>query len=263
MQHHSPLPPTLVLRTKEALVRGVIWAFIGLLYGMLFTFLAEISKEWRLPIHPFFVSGVLAGTIGALIYSSMRLAVLLAIIISPVCLLFFIFASEPVSPSELMKIVIPGGAIIGGLYGLLSKSSRVYRADAKMLTGFTAGLLASLGYLSVANHIQSAPLGVIVAIMCTVTGWLYVFFVPTFIRFLNNLLPPVADGALAGTSVAIFLTVCFLIMITSISTGQEAEQLPLIKDILKQLPQAVTGGMLGGAFGGFLSGLFLTKWQDL
>lgn len=259
----TPLTSTLLLRAKEALVRGVIWAFIGILYGMLFVFFAELGKEWNLPMHPYFFSGVLAGTIGALIYSSMRLAVLLAIIISPVCLLYFIFSSGPFLPSELLKIVIPAGTLIGALYGLLSKSSRVYRADAKMFTGFSAGFLAALVYLILSELIRDVPLGIIVAVMCAVTGWLYVLFVPTFIRFLDNLLPPIGDGALAGASVAIFLAVSFFIMITSISTGPEAQQLPLIQQIHERLPQAVTGGMLGGALGGFLSGLFLTKWQDL
>lgn len=263
MQPAYPLSNSLLLRAKEAFLRAVIWAFIGTLYGMLFVFFAELAERWNLPMHPYFFSGVLAGTIGALIYSSMRLAVLLAIIISPVCLLFFIFSEGPLIPLELLKIVTPAGALIGALYGYFSKSSRVYRADAKMFTGFSAGFLAALGYLTLSELITEVPLGIIVATMCTITGWLYVLFVPTFIRFLDNLLPPVGDGALAGASVAIFLAACFFVMITSVNTAPEVQQMPMIKHINDTLPQAVTGGLLGGAFAGFLSGLFLTKWQDL
>ncbi len=256
MQPAYPITSSLLLRSKEALVRAVIWAFIGILYGLLFIFFAELAEKWNLPMHPYFFSGILAGTIGALIYSSMRLAVLLAIIISPVCLIFFIFTEGPIVPSELLKIVIPAGALIGGLYGYLSKSSRVCRADAKMLTGFSAGFLAALGYLTLSEFTREVPLGLVVAVMCTLTGWLYVLFVPTFVRFLDNLLPPIGDGALAGASVAIFLAACFFVMITSINTVPEVQQLPMIRNIHELLPQAVTGGLLGGAFAGFLSGLF-------
>lgn len=263
MQLVYPVSPSIVLRSREAFIRSVIWAFVGVLYGMLFVFFAELAEEWNLPIHPYFFSGVLAGTIGALIYSSMRLAVLLAILISPVCVLIFIFSNNSVSPAELLMIVTPIGAIIGALYGLFSPTSRVYRADAKMLTGFSAGYLAALGYLMLSAYIKQIPLGVIVSVMCIVTGWLYVLFVPTFIRFRENLLPPLGDGALVGISVAIFLAVCFFIMINSLNTEPGVQLLPLIQHVNELLPQAVTGGLIGGAFAGFLSGLLLTEWQDL
>lgn len=263
MQQVIEIPYSLVLRSREAFIRSVVWAFIGILYGMLFVFFAELSKIWNLPMHPYFFSGVLAGTIGALIYSSMRLAVLLAIIISPVCILFFIFAESPVQPAQLLMIVTPAGAIIGALYGLFSTTSRVYRADAKMLTGFSAGFLAALGYLILSEHIQDAPLGIIVGAMCITTGWLYVMFVPSFIRFHDHLLPPLGDGALVGASVAVFLAICFFVMISSINTGPDTQTPHLVQQIHQLLPQAVIGGLLGGAFSGFLSGLLLTKWQNL
>lgn len=263
MELVNRISTSLMVRSKEALVRSVIWAFVGVLYGMLFVFFAELCKQWQLPMHPFFFSGVLAGTIGALIYSSMRLAVLLAAIISPVCILIFTFSQSPVLPGQLFMVVAPAGAIVGGLYGVFATSSRVYRADAKMLTGFSAGFLAALGYLIFSGFLKTLPLISVVAIMCVATGWLYVLFVPTFIRFLENLLPPFGDGALVGTGVAIFLGVCFFIMTTSINTGTEMQNLTFIQQVDASLPQAVTGGLLGGAFSGFVSGLFLTKWQDL
>ena len=263
MESKDTFSSSLLTRGKEALVRSVIWAFIGLLYGMLFIFFSELCREWELPVQPYFFSTVLAGTIGALIYSSMRLAVLLAAIISPVCILIFTFADTPVMPGQLFLIVGPAGAVIGALYGMFVTSSRVYRADAKMLTGFAAGFLAALGYLVFARFLDELSLGLLVGIMCIVTGWTYVLFVPTFIRYHDNLLPPFGDGALVGTGVAIFLGVCFFIMTTSISTAPEMEMLHLIQRIDASLLQAMIGGLIGGAFSGLLSGLFLTKWQDL
>ena len=263
MQLVYSIASSLRFRFKEALVRSVIWAFIGVLYGMLFVFFSEFAEQWKLPVHPYFFSGVLAGTIGALIYSSMRLAVLLAILISPVCILIFVFSGGHVYPAELFMIVTPIGAIIGAFYGLFSANSRVYRADAKMLTGFSAGFLAALGYLMLSAYLKDFPVGIIAGVMCIVTGWLYVLFVPTFIRLCDNLLPPLGDGALVGASVAVFLVVCFVLMINSINTDPEVQTLPLLRHIYELLPQAVTGGMFGAAFAGFISGLLLKEWQDL
>ncbi|MCU7926748.1 MAG: hypothetical protein KZQ97_09930 [Candidatus Thiodiazotropha sp. (ex Dulcina madagascariensis)] len=69
MQHQTP-PPIKPHRAKEALVRGAIWGFIGLLYAILFVFFAILAEYWLLPIDPLFLAGILAGTFGALIYSS-------------------------------------------------------------------------------------------------------------------------------------------------------------------------------------------------
>lgn len=263
MQLAYALPSTFILRSREAFLRSVIWAFIGVLYGTLFVFFSELAEEWNFPINPYVFSGVLAGSIGALIYSSVRLAVLLAVILSPICILVFIFSEDSVLPAELFKVVAPAGTIIGALYGLLSTTSRVNRAGAKMLSGFSAGFLPALVYLILSEYLKGVPLGIIVGVMCIVTGWLYVLFVPTFIRFHENLLPSFGAGALVGTSVAIFLVVCVFLMINSINSGHEAQPLPLLLHMYEFLPQSVTGGLLGGAFAGFISGLFLTEWQDL
>lgn len=263
LHHIQTISASLILRSKEAFVRSVVWAFIGILYGLLFVFFSELAIERQWPVPPYFFSAVLAGTIGALIYSSMRLAVLLAGIISPVCIIIMVLADGPVTPAKLLTFVTPAGAVIGGFYGLLSTGSRVYRADAKTLTGFSAGFLAGLGYLILSPYIHSIPAGVIIGVMCVVTGWLYVLFVPTFIRFRQGLLSPLWDGALVGAGVAVFLGISLYIMTSSVTGTSQTEVLPLIRRIDQLLPQALAGGLLGGAFAGFVSGILLTHWQDL
>ncbi|MCU7945587.1 MAG: hypothetical protein KZQ72_02895, partial [Candidatus Thiodiazotropha sp. (ex Cardiolucina cf. quadrata)] len=115
---------------------------------------------------------------GALIYSSMRLAVLMTVIISPICIFYFILASHPVNVLYLLLLVSVLGAIIGAMYGVFSMGSRVNRADAKTLAGFSAGWLASLGYLLLSSFTDVLTLSTIVALMCPVTGIIYVSLVP-------------------------------------------------------------------------------------
>lgn len=263
MLQTNQLYSNLLVRSREVLVRGLIWAFIGTLYGLLFVFFSVLVEVWGQQINPYFFSGILAGTIGALIYSSMRLAVLMAIIITPVSSLVLLLADAPMDPMPLILIIGAVGGVIGGLYGRYSTASRVHRADAKTLTGFCAGFLVSLGYLIIQGSNHEPALIWVIGFMCPLTGWLYVMFVPTFIKYFDNLIPSMGDGALVGMGVSVFISLMIFVMANSINTDLAGSYLPQIEQIQSLLPQAVIGGMIGGGVAGMLSGLFFKNWQDL
>ncbi len=250
-------------RAKEALIRGAIWAFIGLLYAMLFIFFVALAEHWQLPINPVSLAGILAGTFGALIYSSMRLAVLMTVIVSPISIFYFILAPWPIDLSYLLLVVMLTGAVIGGLYGVFSLSSRVYRADAKTLAGFSAGWIASLIYLMLSWLVEGIPLSLIVALMCPLTGMLYVWMVPSFIKHYDDLLPPVGDGLMAGVGISAFVALTFFVMISSVDSNVAGSLLPALERMREILPQSLLGGVIGGGLAGIASGLLLTDWQDL
>ncbi|MCG7897712.1 MAG: hypothetical protein JAY99_06655 [Candidatus Thiodiazotropha lotti] len=252
-----------MIRFKEALIRGAIWAFVGLLYGMLFVFFSAFAEHWSLPINPYLFAGVLSGTLGALIYSSMRLAVLMTIITSPLCIFYFILAGKPANLPVILMIATVVGAIVGALYGVFSMGSRVNRADAKTLTGFSAGWLVSLCFLLFSSFFEGVSIALIVSIMCPLTGILYVFLVPGFIKLYDNLLPPVGDGLMVGVGVSSFVTLSFFIMISSIDNEVAGSLVAVLQTIHEELPGAMLGGVIGGGSAGILSGILLTEWQDL
>jgi hypothetical protein len=263
MQQINSMTPSLLGRSKDVVVRGLIWAFIGTLYGLLFLFFLVLARGWEDLINPYFFSGVLAGTIGALIYSSMRLAVLMAIIITPISLLLLLMSDAPMDPISLILTIGLVGGVIGGLYGHYSKASRVHRADAKMLTGFCSGFLVSLAYLTTVGSSSDFALVWVIGLMCPLTGWLYVMFVPTFIKHFGNLLPSAGDGALVGMGTSVFISLLIFVMMNSINTDSAGTYLPQIEQIQALLPQAMVGGLLGGGIAGLISGLFFKNWQDL
>jgi tetrahydromethanopterin S-methyltransferase subunit F len=92
---------------------------------------------------------------------------------------------------------------------------------------------------------------------------LYVIFVPTFIKYFDNLLPTEGDGALVGIGVSVFISLLVLVMTNSINTNSAGTYLPQIEEIQSLIPQAVAGGLLGGGIAGFISGLLFKNWQDL
>ncbi|MDJ0806780.1 MAG: hypothetical protein QNJ78_08090 [Gammaproteobacteria bacterium] len=259
----SSLPDILLVRFREAFIRGVIWAFIGTLYGMLFVTFAALGTEWQIPLHPYLFSGVLAGTIGALIYSSMRLAVLMAIIISPICAILMVYWSASIGPLNLLLIIGAVGAIAGGIYGRYTPNSRVYRADAKTLTGLTAGMFVSCVGLLIVNLYPDTPMGIVICIMCPLTGFLYVTMVPAFLKRFRHSLSATGNGALVGFGVAVFLALCNFVMVHSIDIDSTGAFHDLIHRVQDFLPQAMLGGLFGGGFAGIISSLFFDRWQDL
>lgn len=259
----EPLLFTLVLRLREALIRGAIWAFVGLLYAMLFVFFSVFSGYWKLPAEPYFVALLLSGTIGAIIYSSMRLAVFMAGLLFPISILYFTLNEGHITLTTVLTILLPAGIIIGGLYSFFDRNSRIDCADAKSLAGFSVGCFLGLGYLLGKPWLSSLSLPWLIAIACPLTGMFYVTVVPTFIRLYRNLLPPVGDGALVGGFVAIFIAFCSFIMASSIDNSMAGTLVPEVEQVLERLPSAMLGGLLGAGLAGVVSGLMLREWQDL
>ncbi|MEJ2610906.1 MAG: hypothetical protein P8179_12685 [Candidatus Thiodiazotropha sp.] len=230
---------------------------------MLFVFFAAFAGYWKLPVNPYLFAGILAGTLGALIYSSMRLAVLMSIITSPVCIIFFTFAKHPINLHQLLIVVMLIGAVVGALYGIFSTGSRVNRADAKTLAGFSSGWLVSLGYLLISSLVETHSISLVVALMCPITGIIYVILVPNFIKLYDDLLPPIGDGLIVGIGVSGFVTLSFFIMISSIDNSVGGPLTSLLNTVRDDLPSAIFGGMLSAGLAGIVSGLLLTDWQDL
>jgi len=250
-------------RTREASIRALIWAFVGALYGFLFVALSVFAESHALPINPFFFAGILAGTISALIYGSMRLTVLMATLLFPLSIVYFTQAGDVILLDAWLAVMVPAGVVIGAIYGHFTTSSRIRRADAKTLAGFSVGTVVSLGYLIADYFFQDLSIAVVVGLMCPLTGALYVLVVPTFIRLYQDLLPPAGDGAIIGGCIAIFVSFASFVMAGSIDTSLAGTLLPEVEDILYQMQPAVTGGIIGAGVGGAISGLLLTGWQDL
>ncbi len=264
MTQPNAILDAVTLRAREALIRGAIWGFVGVLYAILFVSFGTMAEHWALPIDPTFLAAVMAGAISALMYSSMRLAVFMASLLFPLSMFYFIQEGGLISLEGQLKLIMPAGILIGAFYGLFSKGSRIHRADAKTLAGFSVGILVGLGYLVVETWIQKPqPIALTVGILCPLTGALYVSVVPTFIRLYKDLLPPVGDGVLVGACIAVFISFCSFLMAGSLDVQYTSVQIPEVARILDLLPAAVFGGVAGAGAGGVISGLLLFEWQDL
>lgn len=250
-------------RTSEALIRATIWAFIGSLYGMLFIFFYNLSGHWALPLNPLIVAGTLAATLAALIYSSMRLAVIVTPIASVVCLLYVVSSGTQISLPYMSLWAAIIGAITGALYGLKVKSSRVYRADAKTLAGISSGLAVSLLMLILIKIAPDTQLFISVALACLLTGFFYIVLAPFYVNHFHNLLPAHMDGAMVGAGTSIFIALLFFVMISGVTPEATGPLQQFTDQTRSTFLSATLGGMTGGGLSGFLSEMMSRKWQDL
>lgn len=250
-------------RISEALIRATIWAFIGSLYGMLFIFFFNLSEHWTLPPGPVFVAATLAATLAALVYSSMRLAVIVTPIASVACLLYVISSGAEISLLNMILVAAITGGITGMLYGLKVRSSRVFRADAKTLAGISSGFSVSLVMVLLLQLFPDVSQFLIIAIACLLTGFVYITLVPFYINHFHNLLPPAMDGTMVGAGTSIFIALLFFVMITGVTPEAAGSLQQLTEQIRNTFLSGTLGGMLGGGLSGFLSEVMLRKWQDL
>jgi hypothetical protein len=182
------------------LFHGVVWCFVGALYAALFIPVFEVVLR-VLPLWAAPVCATVAATVGgALVYSSHQLALLVAIFCNFAVFGQLLYSGEIGSPLAPVAVGAGMGAIVGSLYGLGVKESRIYSADAKLLASATVGLVVSLiGVVWVL--LSSASLTILVAVLAPLSGMFYELTVNSFIQRYSDVLPPFADGAVAGTVV--------------------------------------------------------------
>ena len=258
-------------RIKDAALRGSVWAFVGLFFGLIFVLSSFLLAQWEWPFDHRLVAGVIAGTVGALIYSSIRLAVIVAVAVAMLSVLHFIVAGRAVGPLEMVALALPLGAVIGALYGRYQvrsdcfgpNCSRIYRADAKGVAGLLAGCGASLGLFAlVAVTGTTPPLGLLVALLCIGTGALYLQLLPFCLRRFTDLLPPMGDGMLVGAGTATFFSLLMFVLVGGVDMEAVGRFKPLADAVLESLPEAVGGGALGAGLTGFVRGMQRAAWND-
>lgn len=258
-------------RINEAAVRAAVWGFVGLFFGVLYLLFVVFIEQWGWPVDPRLAAGIIAGTIGALIYGSMRLAVIVAIVVSLICLFLFTNVAGAVAVERLLLLLVPVGALIGALYGGFQRRSdcygpdcsRVYRADAKGVAGLVSGAGASMLYFSVIPHFASPPFALTVAVLCVVGGLLYVAVLPFCLRRFTELLPPAGDGAVVGAGAALFVGLFYFVLVGGIEPELVGALAGASERIHASLLDAVLGGVLGSGAAGFLRGLLRVEWTDL
>jgi hypothetical protein len=154
------------------------------------------------------------------------------------------------------------GLLVGMIYGRYVSSSRVYRADAKILAGVFAGAIASLSALIPAVFFEPLPDFMLAMILCPLTGMLYMAVLPWFIHRYSDLLPPIADGGLVGGGAGALMGLLFAMMLGTREGYLNPADEQQVSTILSAWPAAALGGALGAFLVGAGRSFFKMPWGD-
>jgi hypothetical protein len=245
------------------LVRGAVWAVIGVIYGFVFVLIRAALPVGLFPGAEIVLPAVGTAAFGALLYGSMRLTVIAAIYAIVIVVVVFLFLGRPTHLPALLIAGLVSGAMVGMLFGWRVKNSLVYRADAKIIAGAAAGLLASLCALVPALFGMPLPLALEVLLLAPLSGLLYVGLAPHCVCRLSNLLPPVADGAVVGGGVGVLMAILFWMMSGTLEGYLPAMDQAFVDDLVAQWPLATLAASVGAFMAGSLRAILGVRWYDL
>jgi hypothetical protein len=243
---HTPL--------HEALVLGFIWSVVGAIYSTILVIMLVFFQKLELGAMAIGLAASMAGAVGALFYSSLRLA-LLSTMAALIAAFGYLYALplQSVSPEEMLVLSGFAGLIVGGHYGYLVTDSRVQQATAKTLTGLYAGFVAGIPMVAVSGLYGALNPALYAAVLTPLTGLLYVLALRRIIDFLRGQPSAILSGALAGGSVAGLMGVAVWAFVGIFNSTVTGNATPMVRQAWAMLPDAA----LGGAISGFVAGALL------
>lgn len=250
-------------RWRDALLRGIVWSLIGIIYAPLFTGLVEIFTGLGLGSGTYTVAAALAGGVGAALYGSREIA----LIATGIGAIIGVFALMAMAEQAVGLYAVALAATVAGLLGLAVRfpahCSR--HVPGKTLAGLGTGALSgTLLAIASAFHAEPFPLFVALAFLVSVNGVLYVATVRWWLQLsyrlhcesrscqvVESLVMALLAGLAAGS---VWMVIGPLLNI------DEGFWYLASVGLHEQVKLAALGGGLGGGIAGILLELFRFSW---
>lgn len=247
---------------EQTVLRGVVWAFIGIVFSFIYVVLTEYLREVAGPGVRILAATAGAAALTSLFYGSMRLSVMVANF-TFIAMVVYTWGNSALTLEPLISVGAVVGLTVGAVYGWLDKKSRVFCADAKVVAGLFSGVLAAgLGLLLNLFIEMSYPWSV--ALITPAAVLIYVGSAHWFVNRCHGFLPPAGGGALVGLGVGSVTGLLFMIMAATLdpeSLGMAFHQsfVERVKDVWM--------GVVGAAAAvccavGVLRSLFKVRWYS-
>ena len=249
---------------QDALIRALTWAFVGGLFGAIFVVSRALLAELQPPALQQGLAAVIATALGALLYGSMRLTVIVAVCALSTMALAALLAAAPLALPQLLLIGGLSGVLVGGFYGHLDHHSRVRRADAKLLAGLSAGVLGGASVLVPLQLLAvEVPDVLLTALLAPLCGLLYVGMALGFVRRFSHVLAPAGDGVLVGAGAGAVVAVLFWLMRDSMARWPEAALHPVLAGGDGQWLYATASAAAAAALVGVARAILRLRWYNL
>jgi hypothetical protein len=248
-------------RTSLVVLRGLVWAIIGLIYAPLFTALFVLFQAMGLGHGSFAPAAAIAGAVGAAFYSAREVALVGTVIGLGMATLLFMVLPGTVA---LWQVVLVAG-LAGGLLGRLLRfpDQCALQAPGKAMAGLVSGLTcgALLGFVE-SLHTVTFNLTAIVAFLVSVNGTFYAATVGWWLgqaRVKQGAPCKIIERLVIGL-VAAVVAASLWVFAGPLIGAVDGSYYALLHSILTLLPGALFGGFVAGAITGALLQAFDFDW---
>ncbi|UHD15005.1 hypothetical protein [Thiocapsa bogorovii] len=248
---------------RIALLRGIVWGLIGMIYAPLFTGLAELFQGLGFGHGTYIAAAALAGAVGAALYGAREVALIatgIGVLVGVIVLMFF---DERIAVFHV--VLVAGG--VAGLVGLaVSFPARCSRhVPGKTMAGLATGAICG-GVLALVEPFHPNPFSsfAVLAFLVSVNGVLYVSTVRWWLSLSHRIhceskpcyiIESLVMATLAGLAAgSVWMMIGPLI---DFDAGLWQSASAAMHD---RIPMAILGGLFGGALAGMLLEFFRFSW---
>ncbi|WP_296700891.1 hypothetical protein [Thiocapsa sp. UBA6158] len=248
---------------RIAILRGIVWGLIGMIYAPLFTGLAELFQGLGFGHGSYIAAAALAGGVGAALYGAREVALIATGIGVLVGVLVLTLFAEQMAVLHLVVVA----AAVAGLVGLtVSFPERCSRhVPGKTMAGLATGAICG-GFLAFVEPFHPNPFSsfAVLAFLVSVNGVLYVSTVRWWLSVSRRLhcesrpcyiIESLVMATLAGVAAgSVWMMIGPLIDVEA-GLWQSASAA-----MHERIPMAILGGLFGGAIAGMLLEFFRFSW---
>jgi hypothetical protein len=248
---------------RMALLRGIVWGLIGMIYAPLFTGLAELFQGLGFGHGTYIAAAALAGAVGAALYGAREVALIatgIGVLVG--VLVLMLFAAQ----IAVFHVVLVAAAV-AGLVGLtVSFPARCSRhVPGKTIAGLATGALCG-GFLALVEPFHPNPFSsfAVLAFLVSVNGVLYVSTVRWWLSLSHRLhcesRPCYVIESLVMATLAGLAAGSVWMMIGPLIDFEAGLWQSASAAMHEGIPMAILGGLFGGALAGMLLELFRFSW---
>ncbi len=248
---------------RLALLRGIVWGLIGMIYAPLFIGLAELFQELGFGSGAYVAAAALAGAVGAALYGAREIALIATGIGVLVGVLMLMLFAEQVSVVQVAVAAASVAAAVGLTFSFPARCSR--HVPGKTMAGLMTGAVCG-GLLAVAEPFHPEPFSAfaVLVFLVSVNGVLYVATVRWWLNLSRRLhcesrpcyiIESVVMATLAGVAAGSAWMMIGPLLSLESGLWQSASVA-----LHESMPLAVLGGLFGGAVAGILLEFFRFSW---
>ena len=264
MNTRTVQPNSRLMQLEETALRAAVWAFVGIVFGFIFVVVSAYLQGVVHPALQLLAASTGAAGLTALFYGSMRLTVMVANF-NFIAMVVYTWGNEQLSLEPLIYVGAFVGITVGAVYGAKDKKSRVFCAEAKIVAGLLAGLMAAVLGLVPLLFVFGLERPWVAMLVGPAATLIYVTTAWWFVQRCHRFLPPVLDGALVGLGVGSATGLLFMIMAGTIDSGLLAGSYHqvVVERVQSTWGVTVAATALACSCVGVLRSLLKVRWYNL